>query len=97
LAIVAESTESVSKNSEGKKEGNREGEKRGKKRGEKLSANRQKIVAAMLEDPNVTHVQLTEIVGLGSTNIEKNIQYLKEHGWIRRVGPAKGGHWEVLK
>jgi predicted HTH transcriptional regulator len=70
-------------------------EKRGEKRGEKLSANRQSILEAMRHDPTVTHKQLVELVGIGTTSIEKNIQYLKQQGWISRVGPAKGGHWEV--
>ena len=50
----------------------------------------------MREDPFVTHVRLVDLVGIGSTNIEKNIKFLKENGWIRRVGSPKGGHWEVL-
>jgi predicted HTH transcriptional regulator len=27
----------------------------------------------------------------------KQIDKLKAHGRLRRVGPAKGGHWEVVK
>ena len=72
------------------------GEKRGEKEGEPLSKNRQKIVNAMRGDPFITHMRLIELVGIGQTNIEKNITYLKDMGWIRRVGPAKGGHWEVI-
>jgi predicted HTH transcriptional regulator len=78
------------------KRGNERDEKRGNERGGKLSVNRRKIVDAMREDPYVTHVRLVELVGIGSTNIEKNIKFLKENGWIRRIGSAKGGHWEVL-
>jgi predicted HTH transcriptional regulator len=65
------------------------------KRGEKLSGNRQKILNAMRENPGVSQAELVEIVGIVSTNIEKNIKYLKDNGWIRRIGPAKGGYWEV--
>jgi len=68
----------------------------GEKRGKKLSVNRRKVVDAMREDPYVTHVRLVELVGIGPTSIEKNIKFLKENGWIRRIGSAKGGHWEVL-
>jgi ATP-dependent DNA helicase RecG len=70
--------------------------KRGEKRGEKLSENRQKILNAMRENPGVSQAELVEIVGIVSTNIEKNIKYLKDNGWIRRIGPAKGGYWEVI-
>jgi len=69
----------------------------GEKRGEKLSVNRQKILNAMRENPSVSHVKLVELVGIGITNIEKNINYLKDHGWISRIGPDRGGHWEVVE
>ena len=66
------------------------------RRGEKLSKNRQKILNIFKDNPTVSSAQLVEIVGIGSINIEKDIRYLKEHGWIRRVGTAKDGHWEVI-
>ena len=28
--------------------------------------------------------------------IEKHLRKLREQGLIRRVGPDKGGHWEVV-
>jgi predicted HTH transcriptional regulator len=68
----------------------------GKKLGEKLGENRKVIVEAMLYDSFVTVAQLVKMVGISSTAVENNIRYLREHGLIRRIGPAKGGHWEVL-
>ncbi|MFP4165144.1 MAG: winged helix-turn-helix domain-containing protein [Chitinispirillaceae bacterium] len=61
-------------------------------RGVKLTENRRRILDAMRENPAVSQTQLVQIVGIGSTNIEKNIKYLKDNGWIRRIGPAKGGY-----
>ena len=29
--------------------------------------------------------------------IENNVTKLKERGLIKRIGPAKGGHWEIMK
>lgn len=89
------SSEKSSEKDVGEKRGEKRVEKRGEKRGEKLSENRQRILDAMHKDPSISQVKLVEIVGIGSTNIEKNIQYLKDHGYIRRIGPARGGHWEV--
>jgi len=71
--------------------------KGGKKGGEKLSPNRSKIVEAMRLEPSISQVALSKIVGIGTNKIENNIKYLKENDWIQRIGPAKGGHWEVLK
>jgi ATP-dependent DNA helicase RecG len=65
--------------------------------GEKLGETRVAVVAFMRQDSKVTTTQLAEKLGISATAIDKNIQYLKSHGHIRRVGPAKGGHWEVLK
>ena len=72
------------------------GEKRGGKRGGKLTPNRRKILEAMRADPSVTHKELIALVGIGATNIDKNIRVLRDAGLLRRIGPAKGGHWEIL-
>jgi len=40
---------------------------------------------------------LAEEVGISSRKIEENIARLKEFGILRRIGPTKGGSWEVLK
>ena len=65
--------------------------------GEKLSPNRLRIVEAMRADSSISQARLAGIVGIGINKIENHIRYLKENKWIKRVGPAKGGHWEVLK
>jgi ATP-dependent DNA helicase RecG len=73
------------------------GEKWGEKWGETLSRTRREIVEAMIRNPRISSVQLATEVGISSTAIEKNLKFLKENGFIARIGPAKGGHWEVLK
>jgi len=65
--------------------------------GEKLGENRRRMLEAMQAEPTISIVLLAQHVGMSSTAIENNIRWLKEHGLIRRVGPAKGGYWEVLK
>ena len=43
-------------------------------------------------------VALAAEVGMASTSgVEKHLKALREAGCIRRVGPAKGGTWEVLE
>ena len=93
--IVVELNRSSVKSSE-ETLGKKRGDKRGDRRGDKLTGNRQKILNTMKDDPTVSYSQLGEIVGIGPTNIEKNIKYLKEHGWISRVGTTKSGHWEII-
>ena len=39
--------------------------------------------------------QLSLIIGIGKSGIENNIAYLREHGFIERIGSKKNGYWQV--
>ena len=56
----------------------------------------QKIIEVMQHDPTVTIAELARIIGVTNRAIKKQIEKLKQQGRLRRVGPARGGHWEVL-
>jgi len=62
-----------------------------------LGETRATIIKAMRNEPKITTKKLAGILGISATAVDKNIQYLKTHGYLKRVGPAKGGHWDVLK
>jgi ATP-dependent DNA helicase RecG len=72
------------------------GEKVGVKVGEKLTTNRQKIINHMLQNKTISAKELSELVGISQRKIEENISWLKEKGLINRIGPDKGGHWEIV-
>ena len=57
----------------------------------------QKILEAMAENPHVTIAQLAELCGIGTRAVQKNVDLLRERGRLCRVGPDKGGHWEVVR
>ena len=57
----------------------------------------EKILKLIESNPQITVRELTKIVGLSRRGVEKNIKKLQEHGILKRVGPDKGGHWEVLE
>jgi ATP-dependent DNA helicase RecG len=57
----------------------------------------QKIVSLMAENPNITINQLADIIGVSDRTIKKYIASLQSENIIKRVGPDKGGHWEVLQ
>jgi len=40
---------------------------------------------------------LAQKIGKGITATKKYLYKLKEKGMLHRIGPAKGGHWEVNK
>lgn len=75
------------------------GKIRGKVRGKlprDLNAAQIKILDLLRDNPNLTRPQLMIIMGLRDTSIQNNISYLKNNGYIRRIGSDKSGYWEVL-
>lgn len=56
----------------------------------------QKILEAMRERSGISIRELQEITGLSESGVKKIIRKLREDGIIKRVGGAKGGHWELL-
>ena len=72
------------------------GEKVGRKWGENLSKTEIQILEIISADKFVTINQIADQAKLGTTAIENNIAKLKEKRLLKRVGPAKGGHWEII-
>jgi ATP-dependent DNA helicase RecG len=64
---------------------------------EKLGKNRATILRLMRANSTVTVSELAAALKISRTATDKNIQVLKSQGYLKRVGPAKGGRWEVLK
>lgn len=58
--------------------------------------NREKIVRLLGENPNMTTATLAEAVGISPKGVERHLANLKREGVIVRIGPDKGGHWEVV-
>ncbi|MDO9316769.1 MAG: winged helix-turn-helix transcriptional regulator [Gammaproteobacteria bacterium] len=54
-----------------------------------------KILQHMRENAHITIPELAAALGITERSVERNIQKLQLEGMIRRLGPAKGGHWEV--
>ncbi len=54
------------------------------------------IVALLKENPQHTIRSLAEAIGISDKGIEKQLSKLRHAGVIKRVGPARGGRWEVL-
>lgn len=57
----------------------------------------QMIITLIERDANVTTTAMAEMIGVSRQSIAKHIAKLKEQGVIRRIGPDKGGHWEVSR
>jgi len=76
---------------------NKLGDNVGNKVGNKklLNPRRKQILEEIRNNPNVTQAQLSIIIGMGLTAIENNIRFLKENGYIERVGSNKTGYWKI--
>ena len=56
-----------------------------------------KILAAIRQNARITIPDLAALIGIAERSVERNIQKLQNEGHLRRIGPAKGGHWEILE
>ena len=64
--------------------------------GETLTSNRIKILELMIENPYISRAELENNVGISETSIYRNIEAMRGK-YLRRVGPDKGGFWEIIE
>ena len=57
----------------------------------------EKILAMIQSMPDVTVAELANATGLSISGVRWNLNKLRDEKRIQRVGPDKGGHWEVLE
>ena len=57
----------------------------------------QKIVKLIKQNPSITRKELSERLGLTEDGVKFHLNKLKEKKVIKRIGPDKGGHWEVIQ
>ena len=54
------------------------------------------VLENILENVLETSASLAFYLGVNERTIRRDLQVLQKQGIIRRVGPDKGGHWEVI-
>lgn len=57
---------------------------------------REVLLQMIADDPTVTTTQMASALGINRSAVSKHLDRLKADGRLRRVGPDKGGHWELL-
>jgi len=73
------------------------GEKTGEKAREKTrEKTRDKILGLIRLDPGISMESMASALGLTRKGVEWQVRKLKQSGMLRRVGPDKGGRWEIL-
>ena len=58
---------------------------------------REDFYNALDKSPDLTNKELATICGITADGVYYQLKQMKTSGLIRRVGPDKGGHWEVIK
>lgn len=74
-----------------------EGERLVEKLVEGLVENQKKIIKLIKNNSAISKKELSHKIGISTTAIDKNISQLKKKGLLRRIGPDKGGYWEIVK
>ncbi len=46
--------------------------------------------------PKITQNEMVRMLGIARSTLNVHINALQKSGRLRRVGPEKGGHWEVI-
>lgn len=72
-------------------------ERLGEKLGEKLGETERRILRIIHRNRRVSIRELAQTIDISKTAVDKNLKKLKNKGILRRVGPDKGGYWEVLR
>ena len=63
---------------------------------EKLTENRISIIKLIKENPYISKSELSKCVGISENSISRNIEAMRDK-YLRRVGPNKGGFWEIIE
>jgi ATP-dependent DNA helicase RecG len=63
---------------------------------ERVTENQSLILEGMKKNNRITSRILSEIVGISERKIKENIKLMKNKGLLKRIGPDRGGLWEVV-
>ena len=56
-----------------------------------------KILELIKKDNKITRQALADIIGITIDGVDYNLKKLKQNGKLKRIGPDKGGHWELIE
>ncbi len=62
----------------------------------KAQKSTQKILEIIAQNKFVTRAELAPQVGLSESGVKKQLRKLQNEGILKRIGPDKGGHWEII-
>ena len=57
----------------------------------------ERLIDLLKANPNLSRSDLATLLKLSEDGVKYQIKKLKDKGIIKRVGPDKGGYWEVIE
>ena len=70
--------------------------KRAEKVRRKYGGNTEKIILAIAGNQFIKTHEMADNTKLSQSTVEKIVAKLKKAGILKRIGPDKGGHWEIV-
>lgn len=64
--------------------------------GDKLKENKVAILRLIIDNPYISKTDIANILGISYTAVGSNIKAMRGK-YLRRVGPDKGGFWEIIE
>ena len=55
------------------------------------------ILTEIRGNNKITQKELAEKLGISIRTINRNIMFLRENGYIERIGSKKTGEWKIIK
>lgn len=55
------------------------------------------ILQLIASNPSISSVEMAEAIGINRSAISKHLKTLKDNGIVKRIGPDKGGKWNIIK
>ena len=56
-----------------------------------------RVLALLARNPKLTFAGMVAALGISRSAIQKHVAHLKDAQRLRRIGPDKGGRWEVAE
>jgi len=65
--------------------------------GVKLNDTQQNIIDLIKKNNSITQLQISDILSITQRTVERNIKFLKDNNFIKRIGSNKTGYWKIIK
>lgn len=65
--------------------------------GDQISDQMKIILELIMENPKISRIEIAEKMRLHESSVKRRLKMLVDKGAIQRIGPDKGGYWQIVK